>query len=116
MRTDHLALFTKPHGQAELQLSQATTAKLFTPPSRPLDLNLFLAADTRAESRPQRLHGPNRLDQCDTPPDLPQRRPWGISDVHDLDYASLSLRCGLRRGPAITATPPLPQMRGFSIF
>ena len=43
-------------------------------------------------------------------------RSEGISDVHDLDYASLSLRCGLRRGPAIAATPPLPQMRGFFIF
>ena len=100
----------------KLRPSRATTAKLFTPPSRPLDLTLFLTADTRAESRPQRLRGPNRLDQCDTPPDLPQHRPRGISDVHDLDYTSLLLRCGLRRGPAIAATPPLPQMRGFFIF
>jgi hypothetical protein len=41
----------------------------------------------RAESPPQRFRDPNKLDRRDTPPDLPQRRPRGISDVHDPDYA-----------------------------
>ncbi|KAH9988799.1 hypothetical protein BJV74DRAFT_460805 [Russula compacta] len=41
----------------------------------------------RAESPPQRLRGPDRLDRRDTPPDLPHRRPRGISDAHDLDSA-----------------------------
>ncbi len=41
----------------------------------------------RAESPPQRFRSPSRLDRRDTPPDLPQRRPRGPSDVHDPDYA-----------------------------
>jgi len=41
----------------------------------------------RAESPPQRFRDPIKLDRRDTPPDLPQRRPRGISDVHDPDYA-----------------------------
>jgi hypothetical protein len=61
----------------------------------------------RAESPPQRLRGPNRLDRRDTPPDLPQRRPRGISDVHDPDYAPKRRKLDddgnlppVRRGPA----------------
>ena len=50
-----------------------------------------IAYCNRAESPPQRFHNPNKLDQRDTPPpDLPQRHPQSISDVHDPDYA---LRC-----------------------
>jgi hypothetical protein len=41
----------------------------------------------RVESPPLRLRGPDRLDRRDTPPDLPQRRPRGISDARDPDYA-----------------------------
>ena len=41
----------------------------------------------RAESPPQRFRDPNKLDRRDIQPDLPQRRPRGISDVHDPDYA-----------------------------
>ena len=41
----------------------------------------------RAESPPQRFRDTNKLDRRDTPPELPQRRPRGISDVHDPEYA-----------------------------
>src|SRR5712671_1746117 len=41
----------------------------------------------RAETPPPRLRGPDRLDRRDTPPDVPQRRPRGISDAADPDYA-----------------------------
>jgi hypothetical protein len=61
----------------------------------------------RAESPPPRFRGPNRLDRRDTPPDLPQRRPRGISDVHDPDYAPKRRKLDddgnlppVRRGPA----------------
>ena len=41
----------------------------------------------RADSPPPRSRGPDRIVQRDTPPDLPQRRPRGISDAHEQDYA-----------------------------
>ncbi|KAI0294850.1 hypothetical protein B0F90DRAFT_1754609 [Multifurca ochricompacta] len=39
---------------------------------------------SRAESPPPRLRGPDRRD---APFDLPQRRPRGVSEAHDSDYA-----------------------------
>lgn len=60
----------------------------------------------RAESSPQRVRDPDRLDRRDTPPDLPQRRPRGVSDAHDPDYAPKRRRMdddgnlpSVRRGP-----------------
>ncbi|KAH9959452.1 hypothetical protein BC827DRAFT_505536 [Russula dissimulans] len=41
----------------------------------------------RADTPPPRLRGPDRLDRRDTPLDVPQRRPRGISDAPDPDYA-----------------------------
>ena len=96
----------------KLRLSRATTAKLFTPPSHPLDLTFFLAADTRAESPPQRLRGPNRLDRCDTPPNLPQRRPWGISTF--LMYTirtTRPYRYSVAFVVALRSLPPLPCLK-----
>jgi hypothetical protein len=40
----------------------------------------------RARAHPQGIAIPTNWRR-DTPPDLPQRRPQGISDVHDPDYA-----------------------------
>jgi len=72
----------------------------------------------RADSPPPRPRSPDRIVRRNTPPDLPQRRPRGISDAHHPDYAPKRRRMddndsnfpATRRGPfgADTYTPQEP--------
>ena len=66
----------------------------------------------RADSPPPRTRAPDRIVQRDTPSDLPQRRPRGISDAHEPDYAPKRRKMddsdinflSARRGPVGTDT------------
>ena len=70
----------------------------------------------RAESPPPRLRVPDRIVRRDSPPEVPQRRPRGISDTQDPDYASKRRRMDdsdsnfltARRGP-VGADTYIPQ-------